>query len=87
MDPLLETGLILLGALALVLALRWGMRKVAFRTMRFEVPARGRSYTFHRERFFDSEGREVTDPALLAELKESWAEIERKTARDVARYR
>lgn len=87
MDPLLEIGLILLGSLAVVLALRWGMRKLAFRFMRFEVPARGKSYTYHRERFFDSAGREVTDPALLEELRASWAEIERKTASDVARYR
>jgi hypothetical protein len=76
---------LLIGALVFVLAIRWVIRKIAFRYMRFDVPARGKTYVFHRERFTDAEGRVVTDPALLAELQESWRAIELATANDVAR--
>jgi hypothetical protein len=71
------------GSIVLTLALRWAMRKLAFRFMRFEVRARGRTYIYHRERFTDANGREVTDPALLAELEAAWRAIELRTAVDV----
>jgi hypothetical protein len=76
---------LLIGSLVLVLAMRWVIRKIAFRYMRFDVPARGETYVFQRERFTDPAGRVVTDPALLAELQESWRAIELATASDVAR--
>jgi hypothetical protein len=83
----MEFILLILGSLAVVLVMRWVIRRVAFRFMRFEVPARGQTYIFARERFTDAAGRRVTDPALLAELKEAWRAIELQTANDVARIR
>jgi hypothetical protein len=80
-----EFVLLIAGSLAFVLAMRWAIRKVAFRFMRFAVPARGKTYIYHRERFTDAVGHRVTDPVLLAELKEAWRAIELQTANDVAR--
>ena len=74
------------GSIALTLLLRWAMRKLAFRFMRFEVRARGRTYIYHRERFTDADGHQVTDPALLAELEQAWRAIEVKTAMGVRNY-
>jgi hypothetical protein len=81
----MDFAALLIGSLIFVLAMRWAIRKIAFRTMRFDVQARGRTYVFHRERFTDAEGRVVSDPALLAELQEAWRAIELATANDVAR--
>ena len=80
MEALIWITAILGGALAVTLTLRWAIRKLAFRFMRFEVRARGRTYIYHRERFADQKGRAVTDPALLAELDEAWRAIELQTA-------
>ncbi len=74
------------GSIALALMLRWAMRKLAFRFMRFEVRARGRTYIYHRKRFTDPNGRVVTDPALLAELDQAWRTIEVKTALGIRHY-
>ena len=76
-------GGLIAGSIAVTLILRWAMRKLAFRLMRFEVRARGKTFIYHRERFFDAAGREVVDPALLAELREAWRAIELKTAMSV----
>lgn len=83
MEVALWLGALIGGAIAVTLALRWAMRKLAFRFMRFEVRSRGKTFNYHRERFFDATGREVTDPVLLAELREAWREIERTTAMSV----
>jgi hypothetical protein len=79
-------GLILplAGSLVFVLALRWLLRRLAFRYMTFDVEARGQLFSYRRERFWDRNGREVTDPALIAELDAAWAKIEQRTASDVA---
>lgn len=68
------------GALILVLVLRWGLRKLAFATMTFDVPLGGRVYKLRKGTFVDPDGKPVTDPELLDALDEAWAAIEQKTA-------
>lgn len=84
MNAWLEMALIGAGCLAVVLVLRWAIRKAAFRYMKFDVPARGQTYVYTREQFLDPLGRPVTDPDLLEELREAWRQIELDTAHDVA---
>ncbi len=83
MEVALWLGILIAGSIAVTLILRWAMRKLAFRLMRFEVRVRGKTFVYHRDRFFDANGREVVDPALLAELREAWKGIELSTAMSV----
>ena len=85
MNPaLVELILTFGGALVVVLAMRWAIRKVAFRYMTFDVPLDGRIYKFNRETFTDAHGRPVEDPETLVRLEDAWREIELATARDAA---
>ncbi len=81
---MMETAAIFGGALALVLLLRWGLRKLAFATMTFDVPLDGQVYRLTKGVFVDPEGRPVTDPERLGALQAAWQAIEDKTAMQTA---
>jgi hypothetical protein len=81
---MLETIGLFGGALVLVLVLRWGLRKLAFATMTFDVPLGGETYKLRKGAYVDPQGRPVTDPDLLAALDEAWAAIEQRTAEQTA---
>jgi hypothetical protein len=81
---MLETAAIFGGALALVLVLRWALRRLAFANMTFDVPLGEDVYKLRKGKFVDPQGRPVTDPERLAALDEAWQAIERKTALQTA---
>jgi hypothetical protein len=81
---MLETIGLFGGALLLVLVLRWGLRRIAFATMTFDVPLGGEVYKLRKGTFVDPQGRPVTDPERLDALEEAWEAIEQKTARQTA---